>query len=90
MRQFHVTYHLAGGEKITGGIISAQTKEEALKQACLPLTDSPGDGSPSDSSDSSPLLSITSDNGGGATAVLKSAIVAVTVGTSTGSRRVEA
>ena len=87
MRQFHVTYHLAGGEKISGGILSAQTKEEALKQACLPLTDSPaGPGSPSDS----PLLSITSDNGGGATAVLKSAIVAVTVGTSTGSRRVEA
>ena len=82
MRQFHVTYHLAGGEKITGGIISAETKEEALKQACLPLTDSPGHGSPSDSSDSSPLLSITSDNGGGATAVVKAAIVAVTVGSS--------
>ena len=82
MRQFHVTYHLAGGEKISGGIISAETKEEALKQACSPLTDSPGHGSPSDSSDSSPLLSITSDNSGGATAVVKAAIVAVTVGSS--------
>ena len=33
METFHVTYHLAGGEKIALGSVKADTAEEAARQA---------------------------------------------------------
>jgi hypothetical protein len=74
MPKFQTIYHLAGVGEIAGAPTEAETQREALSKALQHLNEAPHPDSPPDS----PMVTIDTERGG-YTAVLKSAIVAVTV-----------